>query len=69
MNAENGPQPTEKKPEANDSPDASAAESGDKTEPKKAKKTVRYFDLPVEEITKGLTTKDLTNLVEQEVSF
>ncbi|XP_033631304.1 97 kDa heat shock protein-like [Asterias rubens] len=66
MNAENGPQPTEKKPEANDSPDASAAESGDKTEPKKAKKTVRYFDLPVEEITKGLTTKDLTNLVEQE---
>ena len=60
-------QANEKKADTNDGTEA--ADSANKAEPKKPKKIVHYHDLVVEEVTKCLSSKELNNLVELEVSW
>ncbi|XP_022108036.1 97 kDa heat shock protein-like isoform X2 [Acanthaster planci] len=57
-------QTNEKKADSNGGSDT--ADAGEKAEPKKAKKTVRYHDLPVEEITHSSKGKDIANYAERE---
>ncbi|XP_038055584.1 97 kDa heat shock protein-like [Patiria miniata] len=63
METNESSQTTEKKADSNGS---DTADAGDKSEPKKAKKTVRYIDLPVEEITHGFKLKDINIFAERE---